>query len=200
VEKSLGLLFVCLGSVPHIANAASNSAASAHPYLFQIGDAPPVQFDGGNLRGANGENWPTLAGQEGSVYVVNLEAGAMREPHWHPNAWELNYVIEGFAKWTMLGPQGKRDAFEAKQGDIVFAPRGFLHYFENEGPRPLKVIVVFNTSTTEPKDDIGIAASVSALPHDVLGAVLGVDSEISAKLAAKAVKPVVILRKPKPKP
>ncbi len=44
-----------------------------------------------------------LKDQEGSVYFVHPEVGGMREPHWHPTVWELNYVISGRARWTVMG-------------------------------------------------------------------------------------------------
>jgi oxalate decarboxylase len=33
-----------------------------------------------------------------------MEKGGVREPHWHPNAAELNYVIEGKVRFTVYGP------------------------------------------------------------------------------------------------
>src|SRR5205814_1125210 len=100
-------------------------------------------------------------------------------PHWHPSAWEATYVISGTVKWTILGthPDGAyhQQNFTANTGDLIFIPEGFFHYFENGSTtEPLKVLVIFNTSTPEPNDDLGILASFNSMPRDVLAAVFGV--------------------------
>ncbi|SFQ43568.1 oxalate decarboxylase [Amycolatopsis arida] len=168
-------------------------------FLFPLGASEPNQFPGGWLRGAHDGNFPVLAGQNGSVYRLRLEVGGIREPHWHPTAWELTYVLAGRARWTILGthPDGayQREEFTAAVGDLVFVPQGFFHYFENAGiADPLDVLVVFNTSTREPSDDIGILGSVNALPRDVLAAVFGVPESALAGLPT-GVEPVVITRR-----
>jgi hypothetical protein len=38
------------------------------------------------------------------------------------------------------------------------------------------VLIAFNTDASEPQDDIGLVASFSALPADVLGAIFGTTS------------------------
>ncbi|MGY2063617.1 cupin domain-containing protein, partial [Nocardia gipuzkoensis] len=122
-----------------------------------------------------------------------------REPHWHPTAWELNFVISGTAKWTVLGthPDGTYSnvTFVAEQGDLVFAPQGHLHYFENaRADRPLETLVFFNSSAVEPYDDIGIVASFNAMPRDVLAASFGVPESAFAAIPAD-IKPIVIGRR-----
>jgi oxalate decarboxylase len=72
----------------------------------------------------------------------------------------------------VVGPKAMHDRFEAMQGDLVFAPQGHFHYFENASDdEDLVVLIAFNTSMQEPDDDIGIVAALSAMPTDVLGAV-----------------------------
>lgn len=168
-------------------------------HLFKLSAAERMNFDGGYLQGANEDNFPVLRGQKGSVYFVHLEVGGLREPHWHPTAWELNFIISGTAKWTILGthPDGtyRNDVFEAQQGDLVFAPQGYFHYFENaSADRPLDVLVIFNTSAKEPNDDIGIVATLNSLPREVLAASFGVPVSAFAGVPTE-IKPVVITRR-----
>ncbi|MUL49366.1 cupin domain-containing protein [Mycobacterium sp. CBMA293] len=154
---------------------------TAQPHMFHLGALPRTQFDGGTLRQAYEGNWPILMGQEASVVMVTLEPGGIREPHWHPSAWEINVITRGVATWTLLDPLGHSEHFEANVGDVVFAPQGSLHYFENKGTDELDLLIVFNASTEEGKDDIGIGASISKLPPDVLSAVFGVPAETFTK-------------------
>ncbi|MCM6774136.1 cupin domain-containing protein [Nocardia sp. CDC159] len=168
-------------------------------HLFKLTGAARTSFDGGYLQGANEHTFPILGGQRGSVYFVHLDPGGFREPHWHPTAWELNFVISGRAKWSILGthPDGTyhNTVFEAEQGDLVFAPQGHLHYFENaRADAGLEVLVIFNSSAGEPYDDIGIVASLNAMPRDVLAAAFGVPESAFTAIPTE-VKPVVIGRK-----
>ncbi|MGW4772930.1 cupin domain-containing protein [Nocardia sp. NPDC004278] len=176
-------------------NANLNNAR----HLFKITAAEPQQFDGGNLRGATEDNFPVLSGQNGAVYLVRLEVGGIREPHWHPTAWELNYVVSGSAKWTILGTHldgsYRNDVFEAGQGDLVFAPQGFFHYFENaRTDMPLDVLIIFNTSVREGSDDIGIKAALNAIPRDVLATTLGIPASALDAIPTD-IAPVVITKR-----
>ncbi len=166
---------------------------------FKLTGADRTTYPGGYLQGANENTFPILRGQRGSVYFVHLEVGGFREPHWHPTAWELNFVISGRAKWSILGthPDGAyhNTVFEAEQGDLVFAPQGHLHYFENaRTDAGLDVLVIFNSSAGEPYDDIGIVASLNAMPRDVLAAAFGVPESAFSSIPTE-IKPIVIGRK-----
>ncbi|MFA4081398.1 cupin domain-containing protein [Mycobacteroides salmoniphilum] len=168
---------------------------TAQPHMFHLGALAPQTFDGGDLRQAHEGNFPILTGQQASIVMVTLQPGGIREPHWHPSAWEINIITGGVAKWTLLDPEGHSETFDAHVGDVVFAPQGSLHYFENKGAEDLKLLIVFNASTAEGKDDIGIGASISKLPPDVLAAVFGVPTETFAKFK-KIDESITILRRP----
>ncbi len=169
--------------------------SAQHPHMFHLQTWAPSVFDGGTLQGATAENWPILSGQQGSVYLARLEPGGVREPHWHPSAWELNFVVSGKARWSLVGPQATHDEFEAGPGDLVFAPQGHFHYFENaSGTEDLVVLIVFNASAGEPDDDVGIVASLSAIPPEVLGAVFKTSPDAFRNLPRK-IERVTIARK-----
>jgi oxalate decarboxylase len=86
-------------------------------------------------------------------------------------------------------------AFEQHVGDIVFAPQGSFHYFENRGPDDMAITIIQNTSAPEDKDNIGIGESVSRLPPRVLSAVFGVPEETFSSFK-KIDSAIVILRSP----
>lgn len=163
-----------------------------HPHLFHLADAPASVFDGGGLQGAHGENWPAVRGQNAAVYLARLAPGGVREPHWHPSAWELNFVMQGRARWTFVGPEATQDGFIAEKGDVVFAPQGHFHYFENaDDAEDLVVLIAFNSSSTEPGDDIGIVHSLSAMPPEALAAVFGTGPEAFANLPRRLGRVVI---------
>lgn len=168
---------------------------TAQPHVFRLGALPPSEFDGGTLRQVSEGDWPILMGQEASVVMVTLHPGGIREPHWHPSAWELNIITHGVATWTVLDPRGHSEHFEATVGDVVFTPQGSLHYFENRGTQDLDLLVVFNSSTEEGNDEIGIGASISKLPSDVLGVVFGVPADTFTKFK-KIDQSLTIVKRP----
>jgi oxalate decarboxylase len=96
---------------------SAGGADGEHPHLFHLADASANVFPGGGLQGAHEDNWPIIRGQHGAVYLARLAPGGVREPHWHPSAWELNFVLQGRVRWTLIGPGGTQDEFEASKGD-----------------------------------------------------------------------------------
>lgn len=198
-RKLLGTGAGVVGAAALGGTPAAAAPKPPHPHLFHFGDAEVLKFDGGTLQGANQDNFPVLTGKNGSVYLATLEVGGIREPHWHPIAWELTYIISGSAKWTILGTHSDgayhQDVFSAGEGDLVFIPEGFFHYFENaSGTEPLRALVVFNTSTPEPNDDLGVVGAFNSMPRDVLATVFGVPQSAFDGIPA-AVKPVVIAKR-----
>jgi oxalate decarboxylase len=147
---------------------------TSQSHLFHLGASPFSRFDGGLYQQADEDNFPILKGQAGSIVVLTLVPGGIREPHWHPSAWEINIVTKGVASWALVDGNGNHESFDQKVGDVVFAPQGSFHYFENRGPGDMKIVIVQNTSTPESKDNIGIGESISKLPPRVLSAIFGV--------------------------
>jgi oxalate decarboxylase len=135
-------------------------------HMFHLGALPPAAYDGGLQQQAHEGNFPILNGQEASIQLITLQPGGIREPHWHPSAWELNIVTKGVASWVLIDGNGNHESFEAA-----------VDYFENVGKADLEVLIIQNSSAAEDKDNIGIAESLSQLPPQTLSAVFGVPAE-----------------------
>ncbi|MDV3125011.1 cupin domain-containing protein [Mycobacterium sp. 21AC1] len=168
---------------------------TSESHLFRLGASPRTTHDGGFFQQASEDNFPILKGQEASVLLLTLQPGGIREPHWHPSAWELNIVVSGVATWVVIDGNGNHESFDQRVNDVVFAPQGSFHYFENRGPDDLTLIIIQNTSAPEDKDNIGIGASVSRLPPRVLSAIFGVPAETFSNFT-KIDDAIVILRTP----
>ncbi|MEK5174373.1 cupin domain-containing protein [Heyndrickxia sp. FSL W8-0496] len=70
---------------------------------------------------------PAMVG--GSFANVYLTKGHIREPHWHPNAWELDVVISGEAQISIVDPDtNKLHSYVTKPGQVVFIPMGWWHW------------------------------------------------------------------------
>lgn len=187
-------------TTPVSEGATSGGPDPDHPHLFHLADWGGNVFPGGSLQGANSENWPLLAGQNGAVYLARLAVGGIREPHWHPSAWEVNVVLAGRVRWSFVGPNSTHDSFEACKGDVVFAPQGHFHYFENASDtEELVVLIVFNSDAAEPKDDIGLGQSLSSIPTDVLAAVFGAPQSLFDQIPQQSGR-IVIAQRPANEP
>ena len=168
---------------------------TSQSHLFHLGASPVSKHDGGSFQQASEDNFPILKGQEASVLLLTLQPGGIREPHWHPSAWELNIVISGVAAWVVIDGNGNHESFDQHVNDVVFAPQGSFHYFENRGPDDMTIVIIQNTSAPEDKDNIGIGESLSRLPPRVLSAVFGVPAETFDKFK-KIDNAITILRSP----
>jgi oxalate decarboxylase len=166
---------------------------TSNSHLFRLGASPVNRFDGGSFQQADEDNFPILKGEQASIVVLTLLPGGIREPHWHPSAWEINIVTKGVASWALVDGNGNHESFDQKVGDVVFAPQGSFHYFENRGTDDMKIVIVQNTSAPEAKDNIGIGESISRLPPRVLSAIFGVP-EKTFNSFKKIDEPIVILR------
>lgn len=124
---------------------------------------PQIVTPGGTVRINNQSLMPTLEGL--TMYSLKLEPKGVREPHWHPNAHELNYVVQGRVRIILLSPDGKVDDFEMGVGDISFLPKGYFHYIENIGEEMAQLAVFFNHVFPL---DIGLSGCLGAYSNTLL--------------------------------
>jgi oxalate decarboxylase len=97
------------------------------PHTFNLdATTPRLSNAGGGRTFANADNFPILNGWAMSPYLLRLEQGGVGEPHWHPNAAELSYCINGRATMTIFlgSPILVHDTFTIDPGEIVFVPQG----------------------------------------------------------------------------
>lgn len=140
-------------------------------YNFELVN-PQIKSKGGWVKLSNSRLLSTLNGL--ALYLLQLEKQGIREPHWHPNAHELNYLIEGHARITLLSPGGEVDSFDMQAGDISYLPRGYIHYIENIGSTPALFAVFFGHSDPS---DIGMSGCLGAYSNDLLGALFNVSPD-----------------------
>lgn len=150
-------------------------------YKFNVeGISPQIQTPGGTVAKANTNSFPILNGSNLSLFSLIIKPDGIREPHWHPNASELGYVLDGLARLIVLNPGGNADTFEVGPGDIYFVPTGFFHYIENlDSSKNMHFAIFFGSDSP---GDIGISGSLSAYSNEVLGATFNLDPSYFNKL------------------
>ena len=77
--------------------------------------------------------------------ILDLEPGGLRELHWHPNADEWQYVLDGQVSVTLFGSHGRYRTETLDQGDVGYIPQGYGHSIENTGNKTARVLIAFNT-------------------------------------------------------
>jgi quercetin dioxygenase-like cupin family protein len=93
-----------------------------------------------------------------TMFEMTVPPGA-RVPgaHFHIEVDEAVYGMEGELTYTIEGVK-----HSIRPGDRVFAPRGKVHHFVNDGPVPAKVLSVLTPGSIGPDYFRDIAAVVSA--------------------------------------
>ena len=136
---------------------------------------PQIKAAGGEIREGNKKTFPALEGL--AIFSLILKPGAVRIPHWHPDANELDYVIQGRAEIAIVGPDEIKTSFEVGKGEISFIPRGWFHSIRNPGPGDLHVLVIFNNADP---NDIGISVGLGGMSSVVLSETLGAPADVFA--------------------
>ncbi|WP_148685835.1 cupin domain-containing protein [Candidatus Nitrosocosmicus hydrocola] len=144
-------------------------------HKFNLKAFPPeVQTKGGMISLGNADSFEILKGL--ACYLLTLKPKGIREPHWHPNAAELDYVIKGRARMTIFSPGDNVDTFEVGVNDIVFIPPGYFHYIENlNSNEDMQFAVFFNDERPE---DIGISGAFGVYSNEVLASLFKVESKV----------------------
>jgi uncharacterized cupin superfamily protein len=89
-------------------------------FRFPLGSQPTKTFNGGTAKEATVVEFPVSEKLAG-VYMT-LEPGGLRELHWHANAAEWAYVIEGRCRVTTIDPENQCEIVDFGPGDEVVLP------------------------------------------------------------------------------
>lgn len=138
--------YIFPGKVPGPIDAdAVASPAGTVPldYTYRLSAQPPIRVAGGQVRIADSTNFrvaTTIA-----AALVEVEPGAMRELHWHPNADEWQYYISGNARMTVFASGGRARTFDYAAGDVGYVPFAMGHYVQNTGDGVLRFLEIFRS-------------------------------------------------------
>jgi oxalate decarboxylase len=103
----------------------------------------PIRTGGGQVRIADSTNFPVSTTV--AAALVEVEPGGMRELHWHPNADEWMYFIEGQGRMTLFAAEGHARTFDYQAGDVGYVPFAMGHYIQNIGEEPLRFLEMFKS-------------------------------------------------------
>jgi oxalate decarboxylase len=158
-------VYIARGALPPKKPASPHGGwklSLTHKYRLHA-HPPQVDNKGGRLWMVDSTAFPISKTMAGAI--LELDAGAMRELHWHPTADEWHYVLEGTVSVTMFGAGGRLRTETLEKGDVGYIPQGYGHSLENVGGKPSRVLIGFNAGVYE---DIDLSEWIAANPLDVL--------------------------------
>lgn len=102
---------------------------------------PLAETAGGTARVIDSTNFPVSTNV--ATGIVTLKPGALRELHWHPNASEWQFWIQGKGRMTITYTAAKARTMDFNAGDVGYVPKMAAHYIENTGNEDLIFLEMF---------------------------------------------------------
>lgn len=141
-------------------------------FKYALEKREPRIGPGGITRGASVNEFPASVGIAG--VSMRLEPGAMRELHWHANAAEWAYVIEGNLRTTILHPDGNAYIDMFAPGDVWYFPKGYGHVIQNIGHTPAHFILIFDNGNFSEDHTFSITDFIAHVPSEIAAQNLGI--------------------------
>ncbi|HZS71852.1 MAG TPA: cupin domain-containing protein [Candidatus Acidoferrum sp.] len=172
--------YIVPGTIPTAGPEPLRSASLAAPqsaHKFRLGAMKPIEFPGGTERVVSSKEFPIQTTL--TSVLQDLNPGALRELHWHPNADEWQFYLKGRSRVTIFGAHGRSRTEEFGPGNIAFIPQGFGHCVEQIGSEPTRLVVLFNSPVFQ---EISISSWLAGNPPTLVADNLGLKPEQVAKL------------------
>ncbi|MUT66878.1 oxalate decarboxylase family bicupin [Paenibacillus sp. NEAU-GSW1] len=134
---------------------------------------PPIKTPGGSVRIADSSNFP--ASKTIAAALVEIQPGAMRELHWHPNNDEWQYYLCGQARMTVFGGNGAARTFDYRAGDVGYVPFAYGHYIQNTGTETVWFLEMFKSDRFV---DISLNQWMALTPRELVASNLQVGPEL----------------------
>ena len=153
------------------------AGATPLSFSYRLDAQAPIRAPGGQVRVVDSTNFP--AARTIAAAFVEVEPGAMRELHWHPNADEWQYYISGTGRMTVFASGGKARTFDYQAGDVGYVPFAMGHYVENTGTEMLRFLEMFRS---ERFADVSLSQWMALTPAELVQAHLNLDDKTMSAL------------------
>ncbi|QHW35312.1 oxalate decarboxylase family bicupin [Paenibacillus rhizovicinus] len=137
----------------------------------------PLKTPGGSVRIADSSNFPVA--KTIAAALVEIQPGAMRELHWHPNNDEWQYYLSGQGRMTVFAGNGVARTFDYRAGDVGYVPFAMGHYVQNTGNETLWFLEMFRSPRFE---DISLNQWMALTPHQLVQANVNASPELMKSL------------------
>src|SRR5437016_10625982 len=107
-----------------------------------------------------------------AMAAVTVHPGGLRELHWHPNADEWQYYINGKGRMTVVATGNRARTMDFQAGDVGYVQKTLLHYIENTGDTDLVFLEMFKSGYYQ---DLSLSEWLSHTPSELVMAHLRID-------------------------
>jgi oxalate decarboxylase len=176
-------LFIFQTKVPGSLEADRKAAAgslgpSRQDFSFRTMEMPVTKrTKGGEVRIVDSSKFKASATI--AMAMVTVHPGGLRELHWHQNADEWQYYINGKGRMTLLETGGRGRTMDFQAGDIGYVPVTLPHYVENTGDTDLVFLEMFKSSFYQ---DLSLSEWLAHTPPDLVMAHLHIDKATFDKI------------------
>ena len=128
--------------------AAAHVVPGAAPVIFHLSrSSPRHSTTGGTIQIADSQNFPIA--KTVAAALVTVRPGGLREIHWHPNADEWQYWMQGQGRMTIFDNGPKATTMDFNAGDVGYVKKSQGHYIENTGTGDLVFLEIFRADRYE---------------------------------------------------
>jgi len=133
-------------------------------YSFGMRSMKPTFEDaGGSVRIVDSSVF--TASKTIAAALVILKPGSMREMHWHPNASEWQYWLQGSGRMTVFASSGKARTMSFNANDVGYVPAVAGHYIENTGTEDVIFLEMFKSAEFS---DVSLNQWIRRLPVQIV--------------------------------
>jgi oxalate decarboxylase len=162
--------------------AVRSGGVPPNPFTFSLtGVAPRKTNRSGSIQIADSTTFKVSTTVASAL--VTLRPGAVRELHWHPNADEWQYWIEGEGRMGVFDAGPNVQTMDFRAGDIGYVPRNQGHYLQNTGTTDLKVLAVFRAPEYQ---EVSLADWLAHTPRDLVAQHLNIDPSVLGRFIQDA--------------
>ncbi|GKU76554.1 oxalate decarboxylase family bicupin [Paenibacillus sp. L3-i20] len=142
-------------------------------FKYELLAQTPIKTPGGSVRIVDSTNFP--ASKTIAAALVEVEPGAMRELHWHPNNDEWQYYLTGQGRMTVFAGNGTARTFNYRAGDVGYVPFATGHYIQNTGNQTLRFLEMFKSDRFV---DVSLNQWMALTPRELIEDNLHVGAEL----------------------
>jgi oxalate decarboxylase len=175
--------------------ALGEEASELPSFRFALGERQGRNYEGGSAKEASVAEFP--ASENIAGVVMRLVPGGLRELHWHANAAEWAYVIQGHCRVTVIDPAGDAEVADFGPGDVWYFPRGHGHSIQGLGPGDCEFVLVFDNGRFSEYATFSATDWLAHTPAAVLAKNFGVPLDVVQGLPKGE---VYIVKGPPPPP
>ncbi|MET0431559.1 MAG: cupin domain-containing protein [Hyphomicrobium sp.] len=162
--------------------AVASGGTPPNPFTFKLGSSKPIKANAsGELRMADSSIFKASTTIAAAMEI--LKPGAIREMHWHPNADEWQYWMEGEGRMTVFDAGPRAQTADFRPGDVGYVKRSQGHVIQNVGKTDLKFLAVFKTAEYQ---EISLSDWLTHTPPSLVAQHFNIDVADIAKFPSDA--------------